>query len=78
MLDAQRHLARFGGDAEFLEESAEVGVGDLVEDNESGVDRDAAPLLVDGHRVGVATGTFLPLEKNEVRLLAQLPGAGEA
>ena len=39
MLDAEGHLGRLGGDAEFAEEPREIGVGDFVEDHEAGVNR---------------------------------------
>jgi len=75
--DAQQHLARFGLHAEFVEEAAEVGVGDFVEDDEAGVDGEFPSLLVHGDRVGAAAGAF-PVKEGDLRVMAQVPGAGES
>ena len=76
MADAQGHLAWLGLNVQFPEEAAEIRVGDLVEDDEAGIDRDLTALLVHGDRVGVAAGT-LPVEEGDLRFVAQIPCAGE-
>ena len=78
VLHAERHLARLGRHPEFLEEGTEMRIGDLVEDDEAGVDRDVLPLLAHRHGVGVAAGAMTALEEGEISDAAKLPGAGKA
>ena len=70
VLHAEGHLARFDGDAEFSKETAEVGIGDLVEDDESRVDRDLPTLLLHGHRIRMTARSLLRLEEREIRDVA--------
>ena len=66
MLHAEGHLAWLGRHSQLFKERAKIRVGDFVEDDESGVDRNIKAILLDGHRIGVAAGPMIALEECEI------------
>ncbi len=68
--DREAHVRRLGGDAEIREEALEVRVVAVVEDDEAGVDVEAACPVLQGDRVGVPSCVVAGLEEVDV-----VPGA---
>ena len=78
VLDAEGHLRGFDGDVEFRKEPAEIRIGDLVENDEPGVNRDGPAVFLHRDGVGVAAGAGVLFEEGEPGVLAEVPGAAES
>ena len=70
---AEAHVRRLPGDAEFLEHRDEVRVRPVVENDEAGVHRPGAARELDIHRVGVAAGIVVRLEDRHVVVARKAP-----
>jgi len=79
MADAEGHVGLLDRHLEFAEETREVRVGLVVEDHETGVDRQRASGagLGDGHGVGVSADVGVLLEERDVEVAVQEMGAAE-
>ena len=77
VLHAERHFGRLRMDAQFIEETDQVRVVRVVEDDEPGVDPNRLTVLVHLHGVRVAARTRLTLDERDVRQIPQLPRAAQ-
>lgn len=75
--DRERHVGRHASDAEMLEQRGEIGIGMVVEDQETGVDRmgDAFQRHVD--RIGVPAEVVARLVQGHIVPRGEQPGAGQ-
>ena len=72
--DRERHFRRLGGRPQMREQRRQIRVGDLVIDDEAGVDRDRSRLRGSIDSVAMAAGATLGFENGHVMLLAEQPG----
>ena len=76
--DGEAHARRLGGHADGRQQSPEVRVGAVVEDDEAGVDVVRLVGRVHPDRIGVAAGVVVRLEERDVVVLVQEMRAGQA
>jgi len=77
-MHAEAHVAGLPADAEFVQQRDEIGIGPVVEDDETGIDRIPAPLVFDVMRVGVAANMAASFKHGDVVILVQVMGQGVA
>ena len=70
------HVAALRGDAELGKHCREIGIVELVVDDEAGVDRDMPAVIVDVDGRGMAAGPRIGLEQRDVGGSVQRPGSG--
>ena len=68
--DGERHVGVDAGDAEFVEQADEIGVGAIIVNDEPGIDGQGTAAGFDGHGMRVAAQAMLSFEEENAMLAA--------